>query len=99
MSETWDTKWGPRRVRRDPPSLAEALAAAEGLTDDVEAQVEIAASLMGVPVDEAKAELQRLAPDRRETRIVTAVGPGRAKGARTIVVERKASRRVLQRLR
>ena len=28
MSRVWQTKYGPRRVRRDPPTLAEAIAAA-----------------------------------------------------------------------
>jgi len=46
MSEVWKTKYGFRRVRRDPPTLAEAIAAARGLTGDVQQQVEIAASLM-----------------------------------------------------
>lgn len=94
MSATWNTKWGPRRVRRDPPTLAEAIAAAQGLTDDVDGQVEIAAELMGVPVAEAKAELRRLMPDRRATRMVTTPA-GRDKGQRTVVVEKKMSRRVL----
>jgi len=25
MSEDWNTKYGPRRVRRDPPTLEEAI--------------------------------------------------------------------------
>lgn len=93
MSGVWETKWGLRRVRQDPPTLAEALAAAQGLTDDVQAQLEIAAGLMGVSVSDARAELQRLAPDHRETRLMTA--PTRGKGIRTVVVERKASRRMI----
>lgn len=96
MSETtWKTKWGSRRVRRDPPTLAEAIAAAQGLTDDPQGQIQIAAELMGVTPAEAKAEMQRVAPDRRTSRLVSA--QGRDKGARTVVVERKASRRVLSR--
>src|ERR1700736_5973832 len=49
MTKAWKTKYGPRRVRRDPPTLDEAIFAAQGLTDDPQAQVEIAASLLGVP--------------------------------------------------
>jgi hypothetical protein len=49
MSEDWNTKYGSRRVRRDPPTLDEAIFAAIGITDDQEAQAEIAASLMGLP--------------------------------------------------
>ncbi len=94
MSASWNTKYGSRKVRHDPPTLAEAIAAAQGLTDDPQGQISFAADLMGVTVAEAKAELQKLAPDRRATRIVAA--PARDKGAtRTVVVERKASRRVL----
>ena len=51
MSEDWNTKYGPRRVRRDPPTLDEAIFAAIGITDDLEAQAEIAASLMGMPLE------------------------------------------------
>ena len=90
---TWDTKWGSRRVRNDPPTLAEAIAAAQGLTDDQQGQIAIAAELMGVSVAQAKAEMLKLAPDRRATRLVAA--PARDKGTRTVVVERKTSRRVL----
>jgi hypothetical protein len=38
MSEDWNTKYGRRRVRRDPPTLEEAIFAAIGITDDQEAQ-------------------------------------------------------------
>ena len=94
MSETWMTKYGPRKVRHDPPTLAEAIAAAQGLTDDPAGQIEIAADLMGTDVAAVKAEMQRIVPDRRETRIVSS--PSR-EGARTVVVERKASRRIIAR--
>ena len=93
-SVTWNTKYGSRRVRHDPPTLAEAIVAAQGFTDDPQGQIEVAAALMGASPADVKAEMQRLAPDRRETRIVSA--PSRV-GARTIVVERKASRRVIAR--
>jgi len=55
MSTTWKTKWGVRRVRRDTPTIEEALIAAESLANDPGQRAEIAASLMGVPVDEVKA--------------------------------------------
>ena len=93
MSAIWNTKWGARRVRSDPPTLAEALVAAQGFTDDREGQAEIAARLMGVPVAEAKAELRRVAPDRRAT--ATVVTSARDKGGmRTVIIERKTSRRL-----
>ena len=34
MGQDWITKYGPRRVRRDPPTLDEAIFAAVGITDD-----------------------------------------------------------------
>jgi hypothetical protein len=55
MGTTWKTKWGARRVRKDPPTIEEALIAAESLTSDLAQRVEIAASLMGVPAEEVKA--------------------------------------------
>lgn len=94
MSSTWDTKYGPRRVRHDPPTLSEAIAAAQGLTDDVAAQLTIAADLMGVNEADVKAEMRKLMPDRRSTQTITAPA-AREKGARTVVVERKMSRRVM----
>ncbi len=95
MAESWNTKWGTRKVRHDPPTLSEAIAAAQGLSDDAVEQAEIAAGLIGMPVAEVKAEIQKLAPDRRAVRLVTA--PTRDKGLRTVIVERKASRRMIAR--
>lgn len=94
MSATWNTKYGTRRVRRDPPTLMEAIAAAQGLTDDVDAQAGIAAELMGMPTEAVKIEMKRMAPDRRAKGTLTASGTAK-RAPRTVVVERKASRRVL----
>src|ERR1700691_4904299 len=55
MSATWKTKWGVRRVRRDTPTVDGALIAAESLGADPLQRAEIAATLMGVPVEEVKA--------------------------------------------
>ncbi len=65
MSTTWKTKYGPRRVRHDPPTLEEAIFAARGLTDDVQEQVEIAAGLMELPPDEVRAALAKIPPPRK----------------------------------
>ena len=54
MAATWKTKWGVRRVRRETPTIEEALIAAESLAADPAQRAEIAASLMGVPVEEVK---------------------------------------------
>ena len=40
--ETWNTKYGARRVRKEEPVLAEAIAAAQGLSDDIDEQTDIA---------------------------------------------------------
>jgi hypothetical protein len=93
MSTTWNTKFGSRRVRHDPPTLKEAIAAAQDLTDKLQEQIEIAAGLMDLPVDEVRAEVMKAAPDKKAAKIITAVG--RERTGRTVIVERKVSRRVL----
>ncbi len=93
MSKVWKTKFGPRRVRHDPPTLDEAIAAAKGLTDDVEAQIDIAASLMTLPREEVRVAFLKAGGPR--TTIATMAFTGRAKAPRTVIVERKVSRRPL----
>jgi hypothetical protein len=89
MSEAWNTKYGPRRVRHDPPTLQEAIFAAKGLTDSLQAQAEIAASLMGLPVETVRAEVLKVAHDRgRPTRTIAT-----DRGTRAVVVEHRTSRR------
>ena len=90
MSETWITKFGARRVRFDPPTLKEAVVAAQGLTSDLEQQAEFAAALMAMPLEDVRAELAKMAPPRNSAQIVTS--SGRNGGARTVIVERKPSR-------
>jgi hypothetical protein len=91
-SDVWITKFGPRRVRHDPPTLAEAIAAARGLTDDPQQQVEIAAALMDLPQEQVRTEVLKAKTPRREINQVAFVGrPG---APRTVVVERKPSRRI-----
>src|ERR1700760_3636789 len=91
MSEDWNTKYGTRRVRRDPPTLEEAIFAATGITDDHEAQAEIAAALMGLPIEIATAEVKKLA--RPSARSTTRVITGEQGAQRSIVVERRVVRR------
>ena len=91
MSEDWNTKYGPRRVRRDPPTLEEAIFAAVGITDDQEAQAEIAASLMGMPYDAVLTEVKKLA--RTTLRASTRVIAGEQGAQRSVVVERRVVRR------
>lgn len=93
MPAIWNTKWGVRRVRHDPPTLAEALVAAQGFTDDQDGQIEIAAGFMGVPVAEAKSELRRMASNRRTSATIVATTRDK-NAARTVIIERKVSRRM-----
>jgi len=92
MSADWNTKYGPRRVRHDPPTLEEAIFAAIGITDDQEQQAEIAASLMGMPLDVVQAEVKKQA--RTNSRITaTRVIAGEQGAQRSVVVERRVVRR------
>ncbi len=93
MSGTWKTKYGSRRVRHDPPTLKEAIAAAQGLSDKLQDQIEIAASLMNLPAEEVRPEVMKASPDRTASRIT--MSTGRERGSRTVIVERKAPRRMV----
>src|SRR5262245_41298441 len=91
-AKTWNTKYGRRRVRNDVPTLDEAIAAAQGLADEIDAQVEIAASLIGLSHDEVRPALLKAAPLREvPTASIAFAGPDAE--PRAVVVERKPSRR------
>lgn len=89
----------PIRVRREPPTVVEAVSAAQDLADDVEQQVEIAAGLIGLPPDEVRPHVMAAAAqpkpprgperfhDRTAERIMSPGSPARA--PRTVVVERR----------
>ena len=101
MSDVWDTKDGRRRVRRDPPTIEDAVLAAQGLTDEPTEQVEIVASLMEISAEEARGAVLRMAQRKDVNRITVAVAarstrPGQANGARAVVVERRMPRRSVQ---
>jgi|SRR5215470_14164599 hypothetical protein len=91
MSEDWQTKYGPRRVRRDPPTLEEAIFAAVGITDDLEQQAEIASALMGLPYEDVLAEVKKTS--RTMARSATRVITGEQGAQRAVVVERRVVRR------
>jgi hypothetical protein len=93
MSEDWNTKYGTRRVRRDPPTLEEAIFAAVGITDDPEAQAEIAASLMGLPYEEVLAEVKKNSRVAARSGTITRVIAGEQGAQRSVVVERRVVRR------
>lgn len=88
----------PIRVRREPPTIPEAVAAAQDLADDIEQQVEIAAGLIGLPPEAVREHVVAAAKVRSEAkpdrisermpeRIFTAASPSRA--PRTVIVERR----------
>jgi hypothetical protein len=89
MDPVWETKDGLRRVRRDPPTIDDAVLAAQGLTEDLEGQVEIVVALMSVAAEEARRAVlkMRRPPDTRLT------VSGRGGAPRAVVVERKSPRR------
>jgi hypothetical protein len=90
MAAIWKTKWGVRRVRRENPTIEEALLAAESLADDPASRAEIAASLMGVPVEDVQALAMRQAAKTRGRASLVA---GRT---RAVVVEYKRPRTLRQ---
>jgi hypothetical protein len=92
--KAWNTKYGPRRVRHEAPTLEEAIAAAQGLSDELNEQAEIAASLIGLPHDQVRTQLLKVAPPRKDV-IKSVVFAGSASTPRSIVVERKPARRVI----
>ena len=91
MGATWKTKWGMRRVRKENPTVEEALIAAESLAEDPAQRAQIAASLMGVPVEEVQALAAKQAAKTRGRASLVA---GRT---RAVVVEYKRPRSVRSR--
>ena len=91
-TKSWSTPWGMRKVKVEPPTLDEAFFAAEAMTDDLQQRVEIAASLMGLPVDEVRRKAGIAL--RRQTIMPTS---SRGVPQRAVVVERRKARRPLQR--
>ena len=99
MSEVWETKHGRRRVRRDPPTLEDAVLAAQGLTDEPSEQVEIVVSLMEVSAEEARGAVLRMGQRKDVNHITVATRSTRAgqiSAPRAVVVERRAPRRSVQ---
>ena len=81
----------PLRVRNEPPTMEEAVRAAQDLSSDQEQQVEIAAGLMGVSHDEVRQQFRHVA-----ARPVTP-RPLMNGRAQVVVVERRAQRPALTR--
>ncbi len=69
------------------------IAAAKGLSDELNQQAEFAASLIGLPRDQVHTELLKAAPPGRGS-IKSVAFAGPASAPRTVVVERRPTRRV-----
>ena len=93
-AKAWNTKYGPRRVRHEAPTLAEAIAAAQGLSDELDEQAKIAASLIGLPYDQVRTEILKVSAPRKDA-VKSVLFAGPASAPRTIVVERKPARRAI----
>jgi hypothetical protein len=92
MSTTWNTKWGPRRVRVELPTLEEALDAAAGLSTNTAEQIQIAAGLMEQGVGEIRPAAERILRERsRRPQMVRS-----SSGRQTVIVERKSPRRFVR---
>ena len=90
MSVTWKTKYGVRRVRVEPPpTIEDALFAAAGLTLNVEQQINIAAELLQMPIEQARTDAKRILGGR--PRSITTVH--RRGLTPPVTVVRKTSRR------
>ena len=92
MAAEWKTKQGKRRVRVEPPTLEEAIFAAQGITDDMEQQADFAADLTGLEADAVLAVIQKEARKAARTGRVVAIPSSGSQ--RAVVVERKPSRAI-----
>jgi len=90
MGSAWKTKYGMRRVRVDPPTLEEALYAAEGLTRDSREQLQIAADLMRQSVDQVQADAERIIKRRANS---SHVARDRRPAGAVVVERRRPARR------
>lgn len=100
-SKVWQTKYGPRRVKEALPDVEEALFAAKGLSDDFNEQIELAAQLLGVPLEVVRTEAMK---SKHTTTLQVRAPAGdrgglsRSAGAtRSVVVERRVIRRAIAR--
>ena len=83
MSEIWNTKYGKRRVRKEPATLEDAIYAAQGLSDELEMQIEIASSLIDLPRETVKAALVKKSPLKLNTSRIASRTPSSSNGSRS----------------
>lgn len=88
------SRHGQRVTRIETPSLEEAIVAAQGLTDDIECQIEIASQLMGMSEDEVRPVALKAASQIRQPERMPVADRllDRSEGTKVIVVERRRPR-------
>lgn len=81
----------PIRIKKCPPTIEEAIIAAQGLADDIEGQVEIAAGFMGVAQDDVRPLVVQAFQEAQNTekRVIS----DRRGAERSVIVERTRVRR------
>jgi hypothetical protein len=82
------------RVRHEPPTLDEAIFAAQGLSDNLREQIEMAATLIGLPEDQVRQRVMEQGSTARSANRMV-VTSNRAGAQRSVIVERKTPRRVI----
>jgi hypothetical protein len=83
-------------IRFKPPTLDEAIFAAQGLAGDLKGQVEIAAMLMGLPEDEVRAAVLKAVRPAARTPSRLSTSPRSPAGRPVVVVERRAPRMIMR---
>jgi hypothetical protein len=83
-------------IRFDPPTLEQAIYAAQGLANDVDSQAEIAARLMGLPEADVRAAILKAAPGRPRLSSRSPAQARFAAGRQPVVVERRAPRALIR---
>jgi hypothetical protein len=87
----------PVRVRSEPPTVEEAVFAAQGLTTELQQQVELVAGLMELTEEEVRPVVNSLSAVRQPEMIFPSQGV--ASTRRAVIVERKPSFERIQRNR
>ncbi|MDB5570566.1 MAG: hypothetical protein JWN93_1749 [Hyphomicrobiales bacterium] len=80
----------PIRIKKCPPTIQEAIIAAQGLADDIDGQVEIAAGFMGVSAEEVRPLVVQAFQEEHsvEKRVIS----DRRGAERAVIVERTRTR-------
>jgi hypothetical protein len=83
----------PIRIKKCPPTIEEAIIAAQGLSDDLDGQIEIAAGFMGVGLDEVRPAVLKAHQEAQSTekRVIA----DRKGAERSVIVERARARKPL----